>query len=139
MPALPFCRLHLTARKPSPQVVTQEPRTWGEHLRRQRILRGISQQKSANEIRVSVETIIHWERNQTEPRARLIPRIIRFLGYCPWAPPRHPGERFRQVRLALGLTQEKAARRLGVDPATVTRWESGERRPPAGYREKLLT
>lgn len=38
----------------------------------------------------------------------------------------------------LGFTQKAAAALLGVDPATVTRWETGERRPPAGCRERLL-
>jgi transcriptional regulator with XRE-family HTH domain len=120
-------------------VLAQDPRTWGEHLRRQRILRGLTQKESANEIRVSEETINHWERHRTMPPARSIPRITLFLGYCPWTAPETPAERFRQVRLGLGLTHKAAARRLGVDPATVTRWETGERRPPAGWRKDLVT
>jgi transcriptional regulator with XRE-family HTH domain len=67
-----------------------------------------------------------------------MPAIIAFLGYCPWTAPQNPGERFRQVRVGLGLTQKAAAALLGVDPATVTRWELGERRPRAGYRPRLL-
>ena len=62
-----------------------------------------------------------------------------FLGYCPWATPETPADRFRQVRVGLGLTQKAAARLLGVDPATVTRWELGERRVPAGWRQRLLS
>jgi transcriptional regulator with XRE-family HTH domain len=135
---LPFYHLKLTARKPVPSTVMAEPRTWGEHLRRQRILRGLTQQKVANEIRVSHDTIIHWETGKTAPQVRHVPRVIAFLGYCPWTSPRHAGERFRQVRVALGLTQEAAARRLGVDPATVASWETARRRPPASYRYQLL-
>ena len=82
--------------------------------------------------------MIHWERNRTAPPARVIPRITTFLGYCPWAAPQSPGERFRQVRVGLGLTQKAAAAALGVDPATVTRWELNERRPPAAGWQELL-
>lgn len=85
-----------------------------------------------------METIIHWERHQTTSPARTIPRITRFLGYCPWAALQSSGERFRQVRVALGLSQKAAARLLGVDPATVTRWELGERRPRMFELGRLL-
>lgn len=137
-PALPFCQVRLSARKPSPRVVLQEPRTWGEHLRRQRILRGLLQKEVANEIGVCPDTVLNWEANRNTPPVHLLPRITTFLRYCPWTAPQTPGERFRQVRVGLGLTQKAAAALLGVDPATVTRWESGQRRPPAGYRQRLL-
>jgi len=116
----------------------KEPQSWGEHLRRQRILRGLLQKEVANEIGVSPETVIHWERHRTSPPARTIPRITLFLGYCPWTPPQSPGERFRQVRVGLGLSQKAAAVVLGVDPATVSRWELGERRLPAGFEPRRL-
>lgn len=38
-------------------------------------------------------------------------------------------ELIRQKRKALGLTQEQAARRLGVSPTTVSKWESGQSLP----------
>ena len=38
-------------------------------------------------------------------------------------------ERIRQKRKALCLTQEQAARRLGVSPTTVSKWESGQSLP----------
>jgi transcriptional regulator with XRE-family HTH domain len=43
---------------------------------------------------------------------------------------RLPGPRIRRrVRERAGITQRDLARVLGVDPATVCRWESGERDP----------
>jgi len=86
-----------------------------------------------------VFTIQNWERGKCAPKVRFVPRITLFLGYCPWTAPETPGERFRQVRVGLGLSQKTAAAVLGVDPATVTRWELNERRPPAGYRQKMFT
>jgi DNA-binding transcriptional regulator YiaG len=68
----------------------------------------------------------------------MIRRITLFLGYCPWTAFEAPGERFRQVRVGLGLSQRAAARLLGVDPAAVTRWELGERQLPAGLEPKQL-
>ena len=115
----------------------REPRTWGEHLRRQRIVRGLRQKDVANEIGVDPFTILNWERGKCARKVRFIPRITLFLGYCPWAAPQNPGERFRQVRVGLGLTQKAAAALLEVDPPTVARWESGARRPPAQCRQVL--
>ena len=117
---------------------TNEPRTWGEHVRRQRILRGFLQREVANEIGVAPLTLLNWERGKCAPKVRHVPRVTLFLGYCPWAAPQSPGERFRQVRIGLGLTQRAAATLLGADPATVTRWEIGERLVRAGSREALL-
>jgi transcriptional regulator with XRE-family HTH domain len=116
----------------------REPRTWGEHLRRQRILRGISQPESANEIGVSEEEVWRWEAGKRRPSVPLLPRLIEFLGYCPYDPDASLKKRLTDVREALGLTRREVARRLGVDDSTVSRWESGERRPPAWYRRKLL-
>ena len=60
----------------------------------------------------------------------LIQRIIEFLGYVPqYATPRTSGERIVTARRLLGLTQKKLARRLGIDPSTLGRWERGEGRP----------
>jgi len=116
----------------------REPRTWGEHVRRQRILRGITQRESANELGVSEETISRWETGKRAPDVRRLPRLIAFLGYCPYEPGAPVGRRLTIAREALGLTRRGVARRLGVDDSTISRWESGERRPPAWYRRKLL-
>lgn len=38
-------------------------------------------------------------------------------------------ERLVRQRTTLGLTQKRAAAEIGVDPATLARWERGEREP----------
>ena len=43
-----------------------------------------------------------------------------------WYSSRMKPAELRQVRKALGLTQESLARRIGVAPNTVARWERGE-------------
>ncbi len=37
----------------------------------------------------------------------------------------------------LGLSQERAAARLGVDSGTLARWERGERRPVGRFLEMV--
>ncbi len=68
----------------------------------------------------------------------LLPRLIAFLGYCPYDPDASLKKRLTAAREALGLSRRDVACLLGVDDSTVSRWESGERRPPAWYRKRLL-
>ena len=46
-------------------------------------------------------------------------------------------EYVRRVRRHLNVTQAQFARRLGVDPVTVARWETGQRRCAGGYAEAV--
>ncbi len=48
------------------------------------------------------------------------------------------GERIKQARTALGLSQEKFAHSVGVTRATVDRWENGHREPAKSARRKLF-
>jgi transcriptional regulator with XRE-family HTH domain len=58
-----------------------------------------------------------------------MPAIIRFLGYNPLPEGTSWGERLVRHRTSLGLSQNVAARELGVDPSMLARWERGEREP----------
>ncbi len=117
--------------KPVPYALRGEPRTWGEHLRRQRFLRGLRQKDVADEIGVGPFTILNWERGKSAPKVRFIPWITLFLGYCLWQPPRHLGDVLRQAREATGLSQEQFGALAGADPASVSRWETQGRRLPS--------
>lgn len=48
-----------------------------------------------------------------------------------------PPESVRRVRRHLNETQAQFARRLGVDPVTVARWETGHRRCAGAYAEAV--
>lgn len=65
------------------------------------------------------------------------PKFIDFLGYCPYDPAWTPGKRLAWTRKYLGLTQKAMARRLGVDPGTLAKWERGEKEPKGEYRAQL--
>jgi transcriptional regulator with XRE-family HTH domain len=96
------------------------------------------QRECANEIGVREDVVWRWEAGRSSPSVPLLPRLIAFLGYCPYQPGLPPRKRLTAAREALGLTRRDVGRLLGVDDSTVSRWESGERRPPAWYRRKLL-
>ena len=68
---------------------------------------------------------------------RVIPRIIDFIGYCPYESPESLAEKIVTTRQRLGLSKRKLAAQLGVDPATLTNWEEG-RREPRGKWAKIV-
>ena len=47
------------------------------------------------------------------------------------------GKFIRELRLALGLTQEKFATTLGVTYSTINRWETGRSKPSPLAMEKI--
>jgi hypothetical protein len=85
--ALPFCQVHLSGENPSDPSLPAEPRTCGQHLRRQRILRGLRQRDLAVAQGESASAIQNWETGRAEA-AVCLPGIIAFLGYCPYTPGR---------------------------------------------------
>jgi transcriptional regulator with XRE-family HTH domain len=126
---LPFCHATVTQRKPEVCVNQREPHTWGEHLRRQRILRSLKQRDLAVAHGVSEQTICNWETGRAEPEVRYLPKIIAFLDYCPYTPGRPLGERLRVAREAQGLSRKRLAQLVRVDEGTLWRWEQGMRTP----------
>ena len=126
---MPFCHATLTARKPEHLIYPRDPQTWGEHLRRQRILRALRQKDLAVAQGVSEASIYSWETGRAEPEVRFLPKIIDFLGYCPYTPGRPLGERLRVAREAQGLSRKQLARLVRVDEGTLWRWEQGMRAP----------
>ncbi len=129
MAALPCCKLTLSTRKPSLPDLCREPKTWGEHLRRQRILRGLRQKDLAVAHGVTTETIHNWECGHSHPEVQYLPKIIAFLGYCPYTPGRTLNERLRVAREAQGLSLRQCAEMVQVDEGTLWKWEKGLRRP----------
>jgi transcriptional regulator with XRE-family HTH domain len=96
----------------------------GEHLRRVRLDRGLSQRQAAEAIGCHSTALLHWEKGTAEPGLRSLPAILRFLGYDPRPEPRTFGGRLRAAREAEGLTARDLSRRLGLDPGTLAAWET---------------
>jgi transcriptional regulator with XRE-family HTH domain len=68
---------------------------------------------------------------------RLIPGIIRFLGYCPHTPALPITEWLKLIRYGLGYSQRKLAGRPGIDDVTLRRWEADSRQPSPEYPRRI--
>ena len=105
-----------------------EPTTIGEHIRKRRLILGLTQEDLATQLGVNSWTVGNWENDETKPVLRFIQRILELLGYAPEPPnPVTIAERLKAKRRELGWSQKEAARYLGVDPSTWSSWECGDR------------
>src|SRR5690242_12060853 len=66
-PRVALLPIELRGWKPIARELRREPRTWGEHVRRQRMLRGLRQKDLAVAHGISVAAIHNWERGHAEP------------------------------------------------------------------------
>jgi transcriptional regulator with XRE-family HTH domain len=63
--------------------------------------------------------------------------VAAFLGYCPYDPKWSPGKVLTMARKYRGFRQKDLARRLGVDPGTLGKWERDEKKPGGAFLERL--
>jgi transcriptional regulator with XRE-family HTH domain len=134
---LPFCGIRLKAKKPVNPKYCKNPITIGDQLRNRRLALKLDQTQVANLLGTGKDTVYLWEKKRVKPTFPYLPKIIEFLGYSPYDPKWTPGERLAWIRKFLGLSQKSMARRLGVDPGTLARWERGERVPKGEYPKRL--
>jgi transcriptional regulator with XRE-family HTH domain len=113
-----------------------EPKTLGEHVRRRRFELKLSQAQAASQLRVSISTMLNWERGHTKPPIAASPAILTFLGYNPFPVPKNLAEQLLAKRQAMGWSIKVAARQLGVDEGTWAAWENGST-PWKRYAQRL--
>ncbi len=58
---------------------SENPRTFGDHLKRARLMYGLKKRNVAALIGANIATIINWEKGRTKPPVPSIPAIIAFL------------------------------------------------------------
>lgn len=109
----------------------------GDHIRARRHELGLTQRKVATILGVNRVTLWYGENHRTEPEIGMYPRIVDFLGYCPYRCPRSFGELLFLHRAYRGASKDKMARSLGVHPETLSQWEQGTRCPNVGSMEKV--
>lgn len=125
--------------RPLPRAYPQALATLGDHLRKRRLDLGLLQREVAEGLGVTESTVTNWELNRTEPELRFIPAIVRCLGYLPFSHDNSIGKQLTLARTVRGPSRETAARLLAVDPGTLGRWESGQRRPQGAYLARIET
>ncbi len=101
----------------------------GDHLKKRRYELGLRQKDVAEQLDVNEFTVCGWENDKKTPAVRYLPRIVEFLGYCPFPAPETLGERLLAKRRSLGLSRKRMGQRLSVDEETFARWENGEASP----------
>ena len=128
----------LNASRPRSPAYPQQLKTIGDHIRQRRLDLGLLQREVAEKLGVDKDSVYYWEKNRYSPSLQVIPRTIKFLGYLPYdTSSQSLGGRIRFARCAIGLNQEGLARRFGVDPGTLRRWELGKGQPLKEHIEKL--
>jgi transcriptional regulator with XRE-family HTH domain len=137
IPALPFCHSELRAPRRKPAEYPKQINSLGDHILARRLDLKVLQKQVSDLIGVHEMTITGWEGNTTVPEVRYMPAIIEFLGYNPLPASSSLPERVATARMALGLSQRKMAKNLGVDPATLMGWEAG-RHQPTGKSLELI-
>ena len=140
IPALPFCHISLKGPKPPPPAYPRELNSIGDHIRKKRLDQKLLQKEVAQLLGVKKDTVNNWENGHYSPRLHQMPKIIKFLGYLPEDLEKLPiGDRIVALRFAHGIRQEDLARKIGVDPTTLSRWERGERQPKGKLAERLIS
>ncbi|HEX3666927.1 MAG TPA: helix-turn-helix domain-containing protein [Rhizomicrobium sp.] len=112
-----------------PKRYAERPETLGQHLLKRRREKGLFQRDIAKRLGVKVWTYLLWEQDRAQPTVRYYPPIFSFLGYDPFPAPANLAERLASKRRVLGLSIKQAAKLLGVDEGTFSRWESGQWKP----------
>lgn len=103
-----------------------EATTVGQHIKRERLKRGMLQKEVAVLFKVDAFTILNWETGFTKPQIKDVPVLIAFLGYDP--EPQSPltiADHLWATRRRLGWSQKQTASYLAIDPSTLCSWELG--------------
>jgi site-specific DNA recombinase len=117
--------------------IPTELRTIGDHIRRKRLVLKLTQEQVAERLGVTAASVYNWESDDSKPSVPHIPAIIEFLGYNPLPAAKTLGERLVRHRTSIGLPQSESARRIGVDPGTLARWERGEKKPAGPFLTRV--
>jgi len=117
---------HISLKALIPKPYDFEPKTLGEHVRKKRLKMGLMQKEVAKQLGVVPWTILNWEKGHTEPPIVSIPAIVRFLGYDPFPEAKTLPQLLLAKRRAMGWSIKEAAREIGVDPCTWSKWERGQ-------------
>src|SRR5712692_6052163 len=111
-PRVAFCHVERRQER-RPNGYPKEINTLGDHLQKRRLDLGLEWKDVAEQIGVDATTVALWSRGRTQPDLRLLPAVIRFLGYDPRPPAEDIGAALKRYRQARGMSQEDLAGQFG--------------------------
>ncbi len=112
--------------------------TLGDHLRKIRLDRGLTQLDVARILNVTSDTIYKWESNLFPPLPKHSNNIMIFLGYVPFEESYQKfHELIRAARIQKGDNLKEAALKIGCDPTALSRIEKNLVNPHANTRSKI--
>jgi transcriptional regulator with XRE-family HTH domain len=129
--------IKLSAEKPKSSAYPKVLVTFGDHLRKARLDRGLLQEEVARALEADKDTITKWENGKASPSLPFIPRILKFLGYNPFPPAQTLPKKLVQSRKVLGITQKAQARIFHVSQSTLAKWER-EKAEPSKRSRKVI-
>lgn len=110
-----------------------EPSALAERLKHHRAGLGMSQNAMAKQLGIDPGTLRLWEGGHRRPEGKYLAKVYSFFGQDPRPAAATIGERLKRYREGLGWSQRAMARKIGVHPATLVRWEKGQREPQGDY------
>jgi transcriptional regulator with XRE-family HTH domain len=87
----------------------------------------------------SKATVTNRERGHAAPQVGHMAAVVQFLGFNPLSTGSTTAERLVLHRKARGITQKEFARKIGVDPSTLAKWERGQRSPGGRFLGTIET
>ena len=134
-----FCDLTLIAQKRPPAAYPKVLETVGDHIRKARLDRGLSQPELARIMNITVASLTNWEVHHKIPTVNMWPRIISFLGYYPEEDDGSLRFQLVKYRRSTGLRRTEAAELIGIDEQTLGRIENeAGKNPPFAKTVKKI-
>ncbi|WP_369751276.1 helix-turn-helix domain-containing protein [Asinibacterium sp. OR53] len=119
---------------------TETPKTLGEHLKKRRLSKGMSQASLAKLLGVTKDCVWLWEAERNTPQLHHYPALIAFLGYYPFDHETDTlGGKITRYKNLHGMSTKKLAKLLGVDEGTVAQWERNETKPLARSMSRIIS
>lgn len=133
-----FANTRFSGKKPVNPAYPSKLITLGDHLRKTRLDRGLSQAELARMLKVTTDSVTGWELNRHHPTSKFAMSIIEFLGYLPFLHEGLPiGKRLIYARLVTGKTQRQVAIMLSCDPSNLRHIELDQRKPSTKTLKKI--
>ncbi len=129
---------------PKPWELLSEPSTLGEHIRLARLKKGWQIKELAEKVGADEASVTNWEKRNMKPEYPYVRRLKEIFHEIASLPPtffypdypvapKSYGERVKQERLNLNLSQTELANRLGLCVDTIRDRESGRCQKPLPF------